>query len=983
MTPERWNEIQKNLDMVVTLIPSERESFLQKLGNTDLELRQELESLLSYHFKDPEFLRTSAIHLLAQDLCREQIAMPPVVGRVFGTYRLTKLLGTGGMGEVYRAYRADDQYNKEVAIKLVRAEQNSTFVISRFKNERQVLASLDHPNISRLLDGGTTQDGIPYFVMELIEGQPLTDYCDHHKLATTQRLQLFLEVCSAVQYAHQRLIIHRDLKPSNILVTRDGIPKLLDFGIAKILDQEGAPKKLDVTMSMFRLLTLAYASPEQVKGELITTATDVYSLGVILYECLTGHRPYPATAQAPHEISRAVCEIEAEKPSTVIRCTKTRTSGEQIIEITPAAVSTVRDGTPDILAKRLRGDLDNIALMALRKEPQRRYASVEQLSTDIRRHLDHLPVIASKDTVRYRTAKFVARHRTGVVAAVALFLVVFAGMATTLYEAHRVKQNELRAERRFNDVRKLANSLLFDIHDSVKDLPGSTPARKLIVQNALQYLDGLARESQGDSNLQRELGAAYNRVGDVQGYKFNANLGDTTAALTSYQKALEIRKSLYSSNPGNLTDAKQLSESFRLVSQTQCFNNNLANALNNAMQAARIAEPLARSNPNDGSILLELILAYQSVANILGGPSLSNLGDNAAAMVYRRKQLETAEQLAKLDPTSAVGQGNLAIALTGLADQLLYGGERLSSRPYYERARSIFADIAGRSLKRRRAVYLLDYVCRSVAIIELSSNEQARALATMQEAVERSKQLSEEDPHDEQSGKALADYDRLLADLESRAGNAQSASASLERATSLMTAFAGRNPTDTERTDGLVLLKVVAGNLADRSGDTRRALNLYVAATVLLERLQSENPHNVAACVRLAELYNKIGAEQIKLHDLKAAATSFRRAQALIDPDAAAARADAEALYAAVDTYGGLGEVEALLARNERHRKNSRIEHWQQAVSLYEQCLSAVAHIMEPGAVSPDGFDVTPQAVASRQLMLARATLSRLTRQAR
>src|SRR5262249_40494170 len=319
-------------------------------------------------------------------------------------------------------------------------------VLERFKNERQILASLEHPNICRLLDGGTTSEGLPYFVMELIEGEPIDKYCAEHKCSVQDRLAPFLEVCSAVQFAHQRLIVHRDIKPANILVTKEGQPKLLDFGIAKILDPS-ATDSAGPAVTLFQVLTPSYASPEQIKGEPITTASDVYSLGVVLYELLTGQSPYRITTSASHEISRAVCEDEPRKPSTMVR------------EKEHGLMS--REGLGEKVTKRLRGDLDNIVLMALRKQPGRRYSSVEQFAGDIRRHLQNLPVIARQDSCRYRTSKFVLRHKTGVLAASAAMIALLAGVGVILHEARIARQQaqlaqeqRMRAERRFNDVRK-------------------------------------------------------------------------------------------------------------------------------------------------------------------------------------------------------------------------------------------------------------------------------------------------------------------------------------------------------------------------------------------------------------------------------------------------------------------------------------------------------------------------------------------------
>jgi len=310
MTPERWQQIREVFDQAEGLRPDERAAFLDKVCAVDLDLRHEVESLLLSNEKaGTGFLNTPAIDLTK----RSESSASNRVGRRIGAYTILEEIGRGGMGEVYRARRADGQYEKQVAIKLVRGGYDTAAVVERFRHERQILASLDHTNIARLLDGGTTDEGIPYLVMELIEGTPIDQYCDAHKLNITARLQLFQQVCSAVQYAHQRLVIHRDIKPGNILVTGEGVPKLLDFGIAKIFD----PAVTSAT-TVASPMTPEYASPEQIRGEPITTATDVYSLGVVLYQLLTGRSPYPTNTHVPHEFARAICEFEPERPSTIV-----------------------------------------------------------------------------------------------------------------------------------------------------------------------------------------------------------------------------------------------------------------------------------------------------------------------------------------------------------------------------------------------------------------------------------------------------------------------------------------------------------------------------------------------------------------------------------------------------------------------------------------------------------------------------------------
>jgi eukaryotic-like serine/threonine-protein kinase len=651
MIPERWQEIKEKLHAALELDGTERSDYLAEIGAQDPDLRQELESLIT---SDEEagtaFMSTPAAEAVISPAPPPR---PSMIGRRLGQYQILEQIGSGGMGEVYRAARIDQQYHKQVAIKLVRAGQDTDFIISRFRNERQILASLDHPNIARLLDGGTTDEGIPYFVMELIEGQPITEYCDSRNLPVVERLELFSAVCSAVQYAHQRLIVHRDIKPSNILVTQDGTPKLLDFGIAKILETDSTSGQPEPTITLFRALTPGYASPEQVKGEPITTASDVYSLGVVLYELLTGQHPYSAPGHTPHQIARAVCEVEPEKPSTIVR----RIEGSDSDAAQPTTGSP-HNSAAEQLSKRLSGDLDNIVLMALRKEPERRYASVDKFAEDLGRHLQNLPVFARKDTAGYRISKFVARHRAAVTATAAVIVILVIGIVVTLREAQIARSQRIRAEARFNDVRKLANSLMFEFHDSIKDLPGSTPARKLLVSRALEYLDSLNKEAKGDRSLQAELAAAYEKIGDVQGMPRQANLGDTDGAEASYRKALAIRESLAAADPKDEEVRRQLTPNYGKLSDLLWNKGDAKGAMENSRKEIAVAEALYQEDPNNQAN--RFLLAVYRMDH---GYKQAVLGSDAAAgLATLRQGSAMLEQILTEDPQNLQARRLLSLS---------------------------------------------------------------------------------------------------------------------------------------------------------------------------------------------------------------------------------------------------------------------------------------------------------------------------------
>jgi serine/threonine protein kinase/tetratricopeptide (TPR) repeat protein len=525
MTPERWKQIRQLAEIALEEDLAQRSLLLKQACKDDDELRAEVESLIASCEAAEGFLEAPALvnasQLFAANFDRS------IVGSMIGPYRVIREIGRGGMGAVYLAVRDDDQYKKQVAIKLVRRGMDTDFIVDRFRHERQILASLDHPNIARLLDGGTTMDGLPYFVMEHIEGSPINQYCDDRSLSTTERVKLFQTVCSAVQYAHQNLVVHRDIKPSNIIVTPEGVPKLLDFGIAKLLARDAVGQSQAATVTMLRPMTPDYASPEQVLGRAITTAADIYSLGVLLYELLTGRRPYHIKRYTPQEIEEVICKQEPDKPSTAIHRVEAVTDAGTAADTapTPEAISAVREAHPEKLRRRLRGDLDNIVLMAMRKEPQRRYASVEQFSEDLRRHLEGLPVIARKDTFRYRAEKFVRRHKIGMAMATVMLALVVGAIVIVLAESRRATRERDKAER--------VSAFLVDIF-KVAD-PGEArgktiTAREILDKGAERLEVELKDQPEVQATLMNTVGLVYRSLG----------LYDSAAQLM--EKSLTIRR---------------------------------------------------------------------------------------------------------------------------------------------------------------------------------------------------------------------------------------------------------------------------------------------------------------------------------------------------------------------------------------------------------------------------------------------------------
>jgi tetratricopeptide (TPR) repeat protein/tRNA A-37 threonylcarbamoyl transferase component Bud32 len=631
-------------DEACLLPPAARASLLRDRCDADAELLEELTGLLEAHdaAESDDAWQRSALHNEASHSLVENEPDPPP-DTVLGRHRLVALIGSGGMGKVYRAVRADSEYDQVVAIKRIRPGMlDSAEIVARFRSERQILAHLEHPNIARLLEGGADKDGMPYLVMEYVEGVAPLEYCENHRLPVARRLDLFRQICAAVHYAHQRSVVHRDLKPGNILVMADGTPKLLDFGIAKLLDPVPGTTGSPATRTAMHLMTARYSSPEQVRGEPVTTMSDVYSLGVILYELLTSESPYRNTDRPTHELLREVCEEDPRNPGALV----------------PA----------------LRGDLENILLKALKKDPQARYSSVDTFSEDLARYRDGRPVVARADTFRYVAAKLVRRNK----AVAAAFVLAFVAAVTAFIAIARARD---RAERRFNEVREIAHAVIFDYHDAIERLPGATPVRARLVKDSLRYLESLAQEAD-TPDLQREIIDAYVRIADVQGNSYNSNLGDTAGALRSARKAVATAEKLLvrDRQPKVL---QSCAAAFKAQAELLYSAGDLK-AAQTSFERAISLEENAEAELRDTASEVELSNDLCKLGDLVGAGGVQSLGDSGRSMSYYRRALSVIEPLAKRLPHDLAVKKELCRVLLSVAGAEMTQGRAAEGARYLQ-----------------------------------------------------------------------------------------------------------------------------------------------------------------------------------------------------------------------------------------------------------------------------------------------------------
>lgn len=638
MHSEHWRRVTELFSEASALEPQAQKSYLDEACRDDPGLRAEVESLLAAHGTAEAILDRPASDYLPEGALKPDVDR--WLGRRIGAYQLVTLIGRGGMGDVYRARRVDAQFDKEVAIKLVRAGYDTGALLQRFKAERQILATLDHPGIARLLDGGATDDGLPYLVMELVDGEPIDRYCDHHRLSIPERLRIFRAVCAAVSYAHQRLVVHRDLKPSNILVTADGSVKLLDFGIAKLLQAGPGGAAVDATMTAFTALTPAFSSPEQIRGTPVTTTSDVYSLGVVLFHLLTGRSPYRTPLTSTEEAIRQVCDTDVLRPST-------------------AVVDVPQTDAPRAIPAR---DLDDITLTALRKEPDKRYASVEQLSADVERYLTGQPVIAHGDQWSYRAGKFVRRRKTEIAAAALVALALVGGIVVSTYEARLALQGRAQAERDLARGRKFSNAVLFDAHDAIANLPGSTGARQLLLARTADYLNTLADEHAGDPSLDLDLAIAYRKLGDIQGGAGSQNTGDTRSAIQSFRKSVALVEQVLALQPTNVNTRAELGESLRALAMGEYNAGQIEAAVITSRRAVETSAQALAASPGDVTYRFHVAASQGALCWIL-----KIAGDFKSALAACRQGVTNMESVVRALPADGPKQRALSALYTHLS----------------------------------------------------------------------------------------------------------------------------------------------------------------------------------------------------------------------------------------------------------------------------------------------------------------------------
>ena len=868
-----WQRVQTLFLASVDLPAEERGRFLQTVCADDEELLKEIESLLATD-EDSGALIETVVREEAETLFDSQV----LIGERLGIYRIVREIGRGGMGSVYLAWRDDEEFHKEVALKIVKRGMDTADVLERFRYERQILANLENPYIARLFDGGSTHDGVPFFVMEYIQGVPVDVFCRENSLDLRARCELFVRILEAVAYAHRNLVVHRDLKPANILITADGTPKLLDFGVAKLLSGDGESDQTNT--AVIRPYTPGYASPEQVRGLPITTSSDVYSLGAILYEMLIGKRAQPIELHTPAEIERVVCETQVSRPS--------------------------------LQARGLSSDLDNIVLMAMRKEPERRYQSVVQFAEDLHRYLEGRPVLARQNSLTYSMGKFVMRNRLPVAAASFAGVALVAGLVISLSQTRRAeasqhateaqreiavhqtslaeaagleaaKQRDLAdqqrsladtqrdeaqqqkalADKRVKDILHLANNTLFDVHDAIAKLPGSIAARRTLVNTTLQYLESLQREVGLDDEMREALCVAYYKVALIQGDAQGASLQDFQAAETSLLKAQTVLMPAYNRRPNSPDMMLRLIEVRATLADLRYRSGRREQAVQQYLDLIPVAHRL--------SLVPDCPLECQTQESVIENDLTYELlsFDPPKALEHANRGIALQrELLAKHpgEPSLKQALGSLTAAAAGAYRGL---GELEKSGEYYrqsikDREELISVDTNDLALQRNLLIVYGNYA--TLLGVPWSPNlgkpDEARAVAAKGVALAR--EMVTDDPNNATARHDLGMILSRMGMIDPGTGGAADSLKNLDEARALIEPILNANPKSADTANQLAIVAEYQGHRQQALGQNAAAAASYRHALAILQPF-FDAKNGVAAVeytinqMSLADLYASTG----------------------------------------------------------------------------------------------------------------------------
>jgi non-specific serine/threonine protein kinase/serine/threonine-protein kinase len=736
--PDYWDRVEAVFTAALATEVSARTAVLDAGCEGRADLRSEVEALLAAHDRAGDFITPLPVGEArpAPEACAP--------GTRIGAFRLTEWIAHGGMGDVYRAERVEGDFTQQVAIKLIAGRLQGADTVRRFRDERQILASLQHPNIVTLVDGGVTTDGQPYIAMEYVDGLTITEFCRQQPVGIEARLALFQQVCAAVGFAHRHLVVHRDLKPGNVLVTRDGAAKVLDFGVAKLLEPRAVAS--GTTLSLVGPMTPNYASPEQVRGLPVTTAADIYALGVLLYEVMAGQRPYETAGKPLEEVLSIVVQQEPQRPSE--RC----------------AADLPYEG------RRIRGDLDAVVLKAMAKDPAERYASAEELRDDLARVLAGQPVVAREPSFAYLARKAIARHRAAFAVGAALMALLVVALAGVSWQARVAHTERRRAEARFRDVRQLANSVLYELHDAIAPLSGATPARRILVARALGYLDRLAGEAPDDRSLQRELADGYQRIAQIQGGAMGANLGDTEGALRSHSKALAIRQALAGRRPADPADEAALAlAEFELGALLRGMGQ-LDQAEQSLRSAATRLDALASTGTLPDAPRRRLAIVYQRLADLY-----SFRGRQEEAITWARKAVAEAESLWRATPGDPSSRSALASASYEFAKALAGQDQYAEALERVRQARALLeAGLRDNPVDARQTQVLL-FVLYAEGLYCWRLGDLPGAVAVREHALEVAEDALRTDPSDRWSQMGVAVAAGALGEVVLATGDAKRA----------------------------------------------------------------------------------------------------------------------------------------------------------------------------------------------------------------